>query len=144
DRCHLDPRSPTRCPAERTSRRCSGTVRGRPSIRPLPARSHPMSIAPVVDRREPLTNDEIARYSRHLIIPEVALEGQERLKASRVLLVGAGGRGSPLAMYLAAAGVGTIGLVDNDIVDTSNLQRQVIHGTSDLGKSKLVSAEETI
>ncbi|MBY5163979.1 molybdopterin-synthase adenylyltransferase MoeB [Salsipaludibacter albus] len=103
-----------------------------------------MSIAPVVDRREPLTNDEIARYSRHLIIPDVAIEGQERLKAAKVLLVGTGGLGSPLALYLAAAGVGTIGLVDNDVVDASNLQRQVIHGTSDIGKDKLDSAEESI
>ncbi len=103
-----------------------------------------MSIAPVVDRREPLTNDEIARYSRHLIIPDVAMEGQERLKAAKVLLVGTGGLGSPLALYLAAAGVGTIGLVDNDVVDASNLQRQVIHGTSDIGKDKLDSAEESI
>ncbi len=103
-----------------------------------------MSHAPVVDRREPLNNDEIARYSRNLIIPDVAMEGQERLKAAKVLLVGTGGLGSPLALYLAAAGVGTIGLVDNDVVDASNLQRQVIHGTSDIGKDKLDSAEESI
>lgn len=103
-----------------------------------------MPYPPVVDRREPLDHDEIARYSRHLIIPEVAVEGQERLKAAKVLLVGAGGLGSPLALYLAAAGVGTIGLVDDDVVDMSNLQRQVIHATSDIGKDKLVSAEESI
>jgi adenylyltransferase/sulfurtransferase len=103
-----------------------------------------MSFEPVVQRREPLTKDEIARYSRHLIMPDVAMEGQERLKASKVLLVGTGGLGSPLALYLAAAGVGTIGLVDNDVVDTSNLQRQVIHKTSNLGKHKLESAEEAI
>jgi len=103
-----------------------------------------MSFPPVVDRRESLDHDEIARYSRHLIIPDVAMEGQERLKASRVLLVGTGGLGSPLALYLAAAGVGTIGLVDDDVVDASNLQRQVIHGTSDIGKDKLDSAEESI
>ena len=103
-----------------------------------------MTLPPVVDRRIPLDHDEISRYSRHLIIPEVAMEGQERLKAARVLLVGTGGLGSPLALYLAAAGVGTIGLVDNDVVDASNLQRQVIHATSDIGKDKLDSAEESI
>jgi sulfur-carrier protein adenylyltransferase/sulfurtransferase len=99
---------------------------------------------PVVDRREPLTHDEIARYSRHLIIPDVGIEGQERLKAARVLLVGTGGLGSPLALYLAAAGVGTIGLVDDDVVDASNLQRQVIHGTSDIGTHKVESAKRSI
>ena len=99
---------------------------------------------PVVDRREPLTREEIARYSRHLIIPEVGMEGQERLKASKVLLVGTGGLGSPLALYLAAAGVGTIGIVDNDVVDASNLQRQVIHTTSMIGRHKLDSAENAI
>ncbi len=97
-----------------------------------------------VDRREPLTAEEIARYSRHLIIPDVGMEGQERLKAARVLLVGTGGLGSPLALYLAAAGVGTIGLVDDDVVDASNLQRQIIHGTSDIGTPKLDSAEASI
>ena len=99
---------------------------------------------PAVDRREPLTHEEIARYSRHLIIPEVGLAGQERLKAARVLLVGTGGLGSPLALYLAAAGVGTIGLVDDDVVDASNLQRQVIHGTSDIGRHKVESARAAI
>ncbi len=103
-----------------------------------------MSIAPVVDRREPLTKDEIARYSRHLIMPDVGMEGQERIKAAKVLLVGTGGLGSPLALYLAAAGVGTIGLVDNDVVDASNLQRQVIHTTSMIGHSKVDSAENAI
>ena len=99
---------------------------------------------PAVQRREPLTHAEIARYSRHLIIPEIGLSGQERIKAARVLLVGTGGLGSPLALYLAAAGVGTIGLVDDDIVDTSNLQRQIIHGTSDIGTHKLDSALASI
>ena len=99
---------------------------------------------PAVERREPLTHEEISRYSRHLIIPEVGLAGQERLKAARVLLVGTGGLGSPLALYLAAAGVGTIGLVDDDVVDASNLQRQVIHGTSDLGRHKVESARAAI
>jgi len=91
-----------------------------------------------------LSNEEIARYSRHLIMPEVALEGQKKLKAARVLTIGAGGLGAPLAMYLAAAGVGTIGIVDFDVVDESNLQRQIIHGTSDVGRPKLESARETI
>ena len=91
-----------------------------------------------------LTNEEIARYSRHLIMPEVALEGQKKLKQARVLTIGAGGLGAPLAMYLAAAGVGTIGIVDFDVVDESNLHRQIIHGTSDVGRPKLKSARETI
>jgi sulfur-carrier protein adenylyltransferase/sulfurtransferase len=91
-----------------------------------------------------LSNDEIARYSRHLIMPEVALDGQKKLKAARVLTIGAGGLGSPLALYLAAAGVGTIGIVDFDVVDESNLQRQIIHGTSDLGRPKLESARDRI
>jgi molybdopterin/thiamine biosynthesis adenylyltransferase/rhodanese-related sulfurtransferase len=91
-----------------------------------------------------LSNEEIARYSRHLIMPEVALDGQKRLKQARVLTVGAGGLGSPLALYLAAAGVGTLGIVDFDVVDESNLQRQIIHGTSDLGRPKMESAREKI
>jgi sulfur-carrier protein adenylyltransferase/sulfurtransferase len=99
---------------------------------------------PIVTDPAPLTNDEIRRYSRHLIMPNVGMDGQGRLKASKVLLVGTGGLGSPLAMYLAAAGVGTIGLVDYDVVDESNLHRQVIHGTSDIGKRKTQSAKETI
>ncbi len=94
-----------------------------------------------LDRDLPqLNNDEIKRYSRHLIMPEVGLDGQRKLKAGRVLCVGAGGLGSPAAMYLAAAGVGAIGLVDFDLVDFSNLQRQIIHGTPDVGRSKLASA----
>src|SRR2546430_10145093 len=91
-----------------------------------------------------LSPQEVARYSRHLIMPEVALEGQKRLKASSVLLIGAGGLGSPLGLYLAAAGVGRIGLVDYDVVDFTNLQRQVIHGTKDVGKKKLDSAFESM
>jgi sulfur-carrier protein adenylyltransferase/sulfurtransferase len=87
-----------------------------------------------------LSNDEILRYSRHLIMPEVAMEGQLKLKAARVLCIGAGGLGSPLALYLAAAGVGTLGLVDFDVVDYTNLQRQVLHHTSDVGRPKLDSA----
>ena len=91
-----------------------------------------------------LSNEEIQRYSRHLIMPEVGMAGQRKLKAGSVLLIGAGGLGSPLAMYLAAAGIGRIGLVDYDTVSYSNLQRQVIHGTSDVGRSKLESASDRI
>src|SRR5438093_11146247 len=87
-----------------------------------------------------LSNDEILRYSRHLIMPEVGMDGQLKLKAARVLVIGAGGLGSPLALYLAAAGIGTLGLVDYDVVDASNLQRQIIHGTADVGRSKCQSA----
>ena len=91
-----------------------------------------------------LSNEEISRYSRHLIMPEVALDGQKKLKQAKVLTIGAGGLGSPLAMYLAAAGVGTIGIVDFDVVDESNLQRQIIHGTSDVGRKKMESARDTL
>jgi sulfur-carrier protein adenylyltransferase/sulfurtransferase len=91
-----------------------------------------------------LSNEEIARYSRHLIMPEVALDGQKKLKSARVLTIGAGGLGSPLALYLAAAGIGTIGIVDFDVVDESNLQRQIIHGTSDIGRPKMESARDRI
>src|SRR2546423_6846449 len=91
-----------------------------------------------------LTPDETKRYSRHLIMPEVGVEGQKRLKASSVLLIGAGGLGSPLGLYLAAAGVGRLGLVDFDVVDFSNLQRQVIHGTPDVGRPKLQSARDRL
>ncbi len=87
-----------------------------------------------------LTQSEMARYSRHVIMPEVGLDGQRKLKAARVLVIGTGGLGSPLALYLAAAGVGTLGLVDFDVVDVSNLQRQIIHGTADVGRSKCQSA----
>src|SRR6516164_9000287 len=91
-----------------------------------------------------LSSDELSRYSRHLILPEVGMEGQRRLKAAKVLCVGTGGLGSPLAFYLAAAGVGTLGLVDFDVVDASNLQRQIIHSTKDIGRKKLDSAEEKL
>jgi len=91
-----------------------------------------------------LNNDEILRYSRHVIMPEVGIEGQLKLKRARVLCVGVGGLGSPLTLYLAAAGVGTLGIVDFDVVDFTNLQRQVIHGTSDVGRKKLDSAEDTL
>ena len=91
-----------------------------------------------------LTNDELGRYSRHLILPEVGMEGQQRLKAAKVLCVGTGGLGSPLALYLAAAGIGTLGLVDFDTVDSSNLQRQIIHSTKDIGRKKIDSAQEKL
>jgi molybdopterin/thiamine biosynthesis adenylyltransferase/rhodanese-related sulfurtransferase/molybdopterin converting factor small subunit len=91
-----------------------------------------------------LSGDEVRRYSRHLILPEVGMDGQRALKAAKVLCIGAGGLGSPAAMYLAAAGVGTIGLVDFDVVDTSNLQRQLLHGTPDVGRSKLASATDRL
>jgi molybdopterin/thiamine biosynthesis adenylyltransferase/rhodanese-related sulfurtransferase len=91
-----------------------------------------------------LSNEEVLRYSRHLIMPEVGMEGQQKLKAARVLCIGTGGLGSPLALYLSAAGVGTLGLVDFDVVDFTNLQRQVIHFTSDVGRPKLESAREKI
>ena len=91
-----------------------------------------------------LTTDDLSRYSRHLILPEVGMEGQQKLKAAHVLCVGTGGLGSPLAFYLTAAGVGTLGLVDFDVVDASNLQRQIIHSTKDIGRKKLDSAEEKL
>ena len=101
-------------------------------------------IPPVVGDRAELDLDEVRRYSRHLIMPEVAMEGQTRLKAAKVLCIGAGGLGSPVAMYLAAAGVGTLGIVEFDVVDETNLQRQIIHGQSDVGRSKASSARDSI
>src|SRR4051812_18476549 len=103
-----------------------------------------VSLPPLVEPAAALTPDEIRRYSRHLIIPDVAMDGQKRLKNARVLCVGAGGLGSPALMYLAAAGVGTLGIVDFDVVDESNLQRQVIHGQSDVGRSKAESARDSV
>src|SRR6184192_4359246 len=91
-----------------------------------------------------LNNDEILRYSRHLIMPEVGMEGQLKLKAAKVLCIGTGGLGSPLSLYLAAAGVGTIGIVDFDVVDLTNLQRQIVHGTATLGTPKLESAKSRL
>src|SRR5919201_3629985 len=102
------------------------------------------TVAPPSAAAPDLTNDEIKRYSRHLIMPEVGVDGQRKLKAGRVLCIGAGGLGSPAAMYLAAAGVGTIGIVDFDVVDFSNLQRQLLHGTSSVGRSKLESAKDRL
>jgi adenylyltransferase/sulfurtransferase len=103
-----------------------------------------MSLPPLVEPAAALTADEIRRYSRHLIIPDVAMSGQKRLKNAKVLIVGAGGLGSPALMYLAAAGVGTLGIVDFDVVDESNLQRQIIHGESDVGRSKAESARDSV
>ncbi|WP_326551269.1 adenylyltransferase/sulfurtransferase MoeZ [Micromonospora sp. NBC_01813] len=103
-----------------------------------------MSLPPLVEPAAELTVDEIRRYSRHLIIPDVGVDGQKRLKNARVLCVGAGGLGSPALMYLAAAGVGTLGIVDFDTVDESNLQRQIIHGQSDIGRSKAESAASSV
>jgi molybdopterin/thiamine biosynthesis adenylyltransferase/rhodanese-related sulfurtransferase/molybdopterin converting factor small subunit len=117
------------------------------SIIPSVAGGAPTTIdaAPGVNRALPeLTNDEVKRYSRHLIMPEVGVGGQRKLKASSVLCIGAGGLGSPVAMYLAAAGVGTLGLVDFDVVDFSNLQRQILHGTPDVGRTKLASAKDRL
>ena len=103
-----------------------------------------MSLPPLVEPADSLTVEEVRRYSRHLIIPDVAMAGQKRLKNARVLAIGAGGLGSPTLMYLAAAGVGTLGVIDYDTVDESNLQRQIIHGQSDIGRSKAQSARDSI
>jgi adenylyltransferase/sulfurtransferase len=101
-------------------------------------------LPPLVEPADELTIDEVRRYSRHLIIPDVGMTGQKRLKNAKVLVIGAGGLGSPALLYLAAAGVGTLGIVEFDEVDESNLQRQVIHGQSDIGKLKAVSAKESL
>jgi len=103
-----------------------------------------VSLPPLVVPAGDLSMDEVRRYSRHLIIPDVGMDGQKRLKNARVLCVGAGGLGSPALMYLAAAGVGTLGIIDFDVVDESNLQRQIIHGHSDVGRSKAESARESV
>jgi molybdopterin/thiamine biosynthesis adenylyltransferase/rhodanese-related sulfurtransferase len=101
-------------------------------------------LPPLVEPAAELTRDEVARYSRHLIIPDLGVDGQKRLKNARVLVIGAGGLGSPTLLYLAAAGVGTIGIVEFDVVDESNLQRQIIHGQSDIGRSKAQSARDSV
>jgi adenylyltransferase/sulfurtransferase len=103
-----------------------------------------MTIPPLVEPAPDLTTEERARYARHILLPDIGVEGQRRLKNARVLVVGAGGLGSPALLYLAAAGVGTIGVVDDDVVDASNLQRQVVHGTADVGRPKTESAAETV
>jgi sulfur-carrier protein adenylyltransferase/sulfurtransferase len=102
------------------------------------------SLPPLVEPAHRLSRDEVARYSRHLIIPDLGVDGQKRLKNARVLVIGAGGLGAPALLYLAAAGVGTIGIVDFDVVDESNLQRQIIHGVADVGRSKAQSARDSI
>src|SRR4029078_3998539 len=102
------------------------------------------SLPPLVEPAAELTKDEVARYSRHLIIPDVGVEGQKRLKNAKVLCVGAGGLSSPALRFLAAAGVGTLGIVEFDVVDESNLQRQIIHGQSDVGRPKAESAAASI
>ncbi|OUZ08844.1 adenylyltransferase/sulfurtransferase MoeZ [Aeromicrobium sp. PE09-221] len=101
-------------------------------------------VAPLVEPADELTIDEVRRYSRHLIIPDVGMTGQKRLKNAKVLVIGAGGLGSPALLYLAAAGVGTLGIIDDDVVDESNLQRQIIHGQSDIDKPKALSAAESV
>jgi adenylyltransferase/sulfurtransferase len=103
-----------------------------------------VNLPPLVEPADALSVQEVRRYSRHLIIPDVAMDGQKRLKSARVLCVGAGGLGSPALMYLAAAGVGTLGVIDFDVVDESNLQRQIIHGQSDLGRPKAESARDSV
>lgn len=103
-----------------------------------------MQLSPLVNPVEALSKEEISRYSRHLLVPDVGLEGQRRLKTSKVLVIGAGGLGSPALLYLAAAGVGTLGIIDFDVVDESNLQRQIIHGYSDIGRLKSRSAKDSV
>jgi adenylyltransferase/sulfurtransferase len=103
-----------------------------------------MGIPPLAEPGPDLTTEEKARYARHILLPDIGIEGQRRLKNARVLVVGAGGLGSPALLYLAAAGVGTIGIADDDTVDASNLQRQVIHGTPDVGRPKTQSAAEAV
>jgi adenylyltransferase/sulfurtransferase len=114
-----------------------------PGDEPDPRRTT-VHLPPLVEPASELTVDEVRRYSRHLIIPDVGMDGQKRLKNAKVLCVGAGGLGSPALMYLAAAGVGTLGIVEFDTVDESNLQRQIIHGQSDIGRSKAESARDSV
>jgi len=125
---------------EQTPVNASDTI----SIIPSVAGGVEASVAEATASLPELTNEEIKRYSRHLIMPEVGIDAQRKLKASKVLCIGAGGLGSPAAMYLAAAGVGTLGIVDFDTVDFSNLQRQILHGTPDVGRSKLASAKDRL
>ena len=103
-----------------------------------------MARPPLVPPGRELTPEERTRYARHLLLPDVGIDGQRRLRAARVLVVGAGGLGSPALLYLAAAGVGTIGVVDDDVVDTTNLQRQVVHGVADVGRAKTESAADAV
>jgi adenylyltransferase/sulfurtransferase len=126
--------------------RVPGTVAasGRRAGRHPPFEEPSVSLPPLVEPAPELTIDEVRRYSRHLIIPDVGMVGQRRLKNAKVLVVGAGGLGSPALMYLAAAGVGTLGIVEFDVVDESNLQRQIIHGQSDIGRPKAESARDSV
>jgi molybdopterin/thiamine biosynthesis adenylyltransferase/rhodanese-related sulfurtransferase len=110
----------------------------------IPAPALPTAFGPLVEPAEGLSPEEVERYSRHLIIPEIGTLGQRRLKNAKVLVIGAGGLGSPALLYLAAAGVGTLGIIDDDAVDLSNLQRQVIHGVADVGRPKIESARDAI
>jgi adenylyltransferase/sulfurtransferase len=119
--------------------RCGFVMEGNHTVR-----ESTVSLPPLVSPADGLTVDEVRRYSRHLIIPDVGMTGQKRLKNARVLCVGAGGLGSPALLYLAAAGVGTLGIIDFDVVDESNLQRQIIHGQSDLGRPKAQSARDSV
>jgi molybdopterin/thiamine biosynthesis adenylyltransferase/rhodanese-related sulfurtransferase len=121
----------------------TGAGHGAPLIATIDLEST-VSLPPLVEPADELSVDEVKRYSRHLIIPDVGMTGQKRLKNAKVLVVGAGGLGSPALLYLAAAGVGTLGIVDFDVVDESNLQRQIIHGVSDIGKPKAESARNSI
>src|ERR1700735_5347817 len=124
--------------------RLEGRAGLRDRVRTCRLRRVALSLPPLVEPAAELTVDEVRRYSRHLIIPDVGMTGQKRLKNAKVLCVGAGGLGSPALLYLAAAGVGTLGVVDFDVVDESNLQRQVIHGQSDIGRSKAESARDSL
>src|ERR671932_2121575 len=128
----------------RAARRSAGTTRPGSRLAAQKERSPPVPLPPLVEPAAELTIDEVRRYSRHLIIPDVGMVGQKRLKNAKVLCVGAGGLGSPALLYLAAAGVGTLGVVDFDTVDESNLQRQVIHAVSDVGRPKAESAAASI
>src|SRR3954466_3322513 len=131
---------------EETSVKADDTISIIPSVAGTEAAVAPVSPKPRSGEGglPELTNEEIKRYSRHLIMPEVGIEAQKKLKAAKVLCIGAGGLGSPAALYLAAAGVGTLGIVDFDTVDFSNLQRQILHGTPDVGRSKLASAKDKL
>ena len=139
--------SSTSTSTTKTSATCRRSRRR--STRATPSASSRRSPAARLRRKRPaalpeLTKDDFKRYSRHLILPEVGVQGQQKLKAAKVLCIGAGGLGSPVALYLAAAGVGTIGIVDFDVVDFSNLQRQILHGTPDVGRPKLDSAKDRL
>src|SRR5918911_5333733 len=128
----------------RSAQRLDTPVKDGDTVSIVPAIAGGAAAEPEIVGRElpALSNEEIARYSRHLIMPEVGMEGQRKLKAARVLMIGTGGLGAPLGLYLSAAGVGTLGLVDFDVVDFTNLQRQVIHATQDVGRKKLDSAAD--